>query len=42
MASKTKATELKRQKKKSKEGKVRKRRNRIKGTTVTNRELFKD
>ncbi len=42
MGSKTKATEMKRLKKKTKEGKVRKRNLRNKGTTKTNKVLFGD
>ena len=42
MASKTKATELKRKKKKSKEGRERKRRLRSKGSTPNKKTLFGD
>jgi hypothetical protein len=42
MASKTKATELKRKKKKTKEGKERKRILRSKGSTPSRKKLFGD
>ncbi len=42
MGSKTKTTELKRKKRKTKEGRERKRILRSKGTTVSNKVLFGD